>query len=220
VSVVHQVRRAGRRKTEVLEAAAAVIASRGAEATRFIDVSEASGVPISTLQYYFGSREDLLVAAFRHASEAEIAQLSEELEAVVDPWAKLIRIVETALTGYGPDAPGVLWVEAWRFAMRDAEMRADVLKDNAAWRAVIAGAVTAGLESGAFRGGADPERIAVLTLALVDGVGLPLALGDGAVPPAVARETVLGTLAQILGVSLPRAGASAGRSRSKAKRPS
>ena len=55
-------RRAGRRKTEVLEAACRVIADRGADATRFADVAAESGVPVSTLQYYFGSREDLQLA--------------------------------------------------------------------------------------------------------------------------------------------------------------
>ncbi len=55
-------RRAGRRKIAVLEAACRVIADRGADATRFADVAAESGVPVSTLQYYFGSREDLLVA--------------------------------------------------------------------------------------------------------------------------------------------------------------
>ena len=72
-------RRAGRRKIAVLEAACRVIADRGADATRFADVAAESGVPVSTLQYYFGSREDLLVAAFRHASSAEIAALEAEV---------------------------------------------------------------------------------------------------------------------------------------------
>jgi AcrR family transcriptional regulator len=44
-------RRAGRDRTEVLRAAGEVIAARGVEATRFSDVSAASGVPVSTLQY-------------------------------------------------------------------------------------------------------------------------------------------------------------------------
>ena len=69
-------RRAGRRKIAVLEAACRVIAERGADATRFADVAAESGVPVSTLQYYFGSREDLLVAAFRHASGTEIGRAS------------------------------------------------------------------------------------------------------------------------------------------------
>ena len=73
--------RAGRRKLPVLEAACRVIAERGAEATRFTDVAAASGVPVSTLQYYFGSREDLLVAAFRHASANELAALEADRRA-------------------------------------------------------------------------------------------------------------------------------------------
>src|SRR4029077_19952817 len=67
-------RRAGRRKIAVLEDAWRVIAERVADATPFADVAAESGVPVSTLQYYFGSREDLLVAAVRPASSTEIAE--------------------------------------------------------------------------------------------------------------------------------------------------
>ena len=73
----------------MLEAACRVIAERGADATRFADVAAESGVPVSTLQYYFGSREDLLVAAFRHASSTEIAALEAEVAAIDDPWDQL-----------------------------------------------------------------------------------------------------------------------------------
>ena len=88
------------------EAAGRVIAERGADATRFADVAAESGVPVSTLQYYFGSREDLLVAAFRHASGAEIAGLEADLARLDDPWQRLGRIVTTALRGYQSGAAG------------------------------------------------------------------------------------------------------------------
>ena len=83
----------------MLEAACRVIADRGADATRFADVAAESGVPVSTLQYYFGSREDLLVAAFRHASGTEIAALEAEIAAMTDPWEQLERII----AGRSPD---------------------------------------------------------------------------------------------------------------------
>src|ERR1700733_7633977 len=107
-------RRAGRRKTAVLAAACQVIAARGAESTRFTDVAAASGVPVSTLQYYFGSREDLLVAAFRHASATEIAELETEIAGLDDPWQQLTRVVTSAVTGYEDAAAGSgrRWVEA------------------------------------------------------------------------------------------------------------
>ena len=116
----------------MLEAACRVISERGADATRFADVAAESGVPVSTLQYYFGSREDLLVAAFRHASSAEIAALEADVAAMDDPWDQLERIITKSLTGYQPDAPegGRLWIESWHFGIRDAEMRADALRDN------------------------------------------------------------------------------------------
>jgi AcrR family transcriptional regulator len=196
-------RRAGRDKSEILEATARIIAQRGADATRFADVAEATGTPVSTLQYYFGSREDLLVAAFRHASESELVTLHEELERIADPWERLVFIVDKALADYvaGRGQGGHLWIEAWRFGMRDAEMRDDVLRDYTVWRAMIADAVRAGVTGGAFRAGIDPDQVAILLLSLLDGLGMPLALDDPAVTVEGARAASLDALAAVLGHS-------------------
>jgi AcrR family transcriptional regulator len=185
---------------QVLAAAGRVIAERGADATRFADVAAESGVPVSTLQYYFGSREDLLVAAFRHASATEIAALETELATLPDPWDRLTRIVDRALAGYraDPAGSGRLWIESWRFGLRDAEMRADTLRDYAAWRRLVAGAVRAGSGSGRFVTPHSPEQVAVLALALLDGTGIPLALGDPEITSASAATGVKSALATLL----------------------
>jgi len=191
-------RRAGRRKVAVLEAAGRVIAERGADATRFADVAAESGVPVSTLQYYFGSREDLLVAAFRHASGAEIAALEADLAGLDDPWRQLAHVVATALRGYQAAGSGRLWIESWHFGIRDAEMRADALRDYGAWRRLVADVVRRGTGAGAFAPRLSPEQIAVLTIALVDGVGIPLALDDPAITPDGAVADVLSALSGLL----------------------
>ena len=195
-------RRAGRRKMAVLEAAGRVIAARGADATRFADVAAESGVPVSTLQYYFGSREDLLVAAFRHASGAEIAALEEEVAALDDAWQRLARVVAGAVAGYqaGAQGSGRLWIESWHFGIRDAEMRADALRDYGAWRGLVADVIRLGTASGRFAPRQSPEQLAVLTIALVDGVGIPLALGDPAITAPGATDEVLAALAQLVGL--------------------
>jgi AcrR family transcriptional regulator len=193
-------RRAGRRKIAVLEAACRVIAERGADATRFADVAAESGVPVSTLQYYFGSREDLLVAAFRHASSAEIAALETDVAAIADPWEQLERIIATSLTGYEPGAPegGRLWIESWHFGIRDAEMRADALRDNTAWRRLVAQVVRRGIELGTFGTAYDPDKVAVLTIAAADGLGIPLSLADPDITPAGAVQDVMAVLHALL----------------------
>ena len=193
-------RRAGRRKTAVLEAACRVIAERGADATRFADVAAESGVPVSTLQYYFGSREDLLVAAFRHASSEEIAALEAEVAAIGDPWDQLERIIARSLSGYQPDAPGGgrLWIESWHFGIRDPEMRADALRDNTAWRRLVADVVRRGIELGSFSGRPNPDKVAVLAVAAADGMGIPLSLADPEITPAGAVADVLAALRELL----------------------
>jgi AcrR family transcriptional regulator len=193
-------RRAGRRKTAVLEAACRVIADRGADATRFADVAAESGVPVSTLQYYFGSREDLLVAAFRYASSAEIAALAADIATMSDPWDQLERIIARSLTGYQPDAPGAgrLWVESWHFGIRDPEMRADALRDNTAWRRLVADVVRRGVELGSFGGRHDPDKVAVLAIAAVDGMGIPLSLADPEITAPGAVQDVLAALRELL----------------------
>ena len=193
-------RRAGRRKVAVLEAACRVIAERGADATRFADVAAESGVPVSTLQYYFGSREDLLVAAFRHASSAEIEALEAEVAAIADPWQQLETIITRSLTGYQPDAPegGRLWIESWHFGIRDAEMRADALRDNTAWRRLVADVVRRGIERRVFAAAYDPDKIAVLTIAATDGMGIPLSLADPDITPASAAQDVMAALRDML----------------------
>ena len=193
-------RRAGRRKIAVLEAACRVIAERGADATRFADVAAESGVPVSTLQYYFGSREDLLVAAFRHASSTEIAALEAEVASIDDPWVQLETILTRSLTGYEPEAPdaGRLWIESWHFGIRDPEMRADALRDNTAWRRLVAGVVQRGIERGVFSGRYDAGKVAVLAVAAADGMGIPLSLGDPDITAASAVHDVMATLRELL----------------------
>ena len=193
-------RRAGRRKIAVLEAACRVIADRGADATRFADVAAESGVPVSTLQYYFGSREDLLVAAFRHASSAEIAALEAEVAGLGDPWDQLEKIITTSLAGYTPDAPGGgrLWIESWHFGLRDHEMRADALRDNTAWRQLVASVVRRGVELGVFSGRYDADKVAVLAVAAADGMGIPLSLGDPEITARSAVHDVLAALRELL----------------------
>src|SRR5207249_302793 len=109
---------------------------------------------------------------------------------IADPWDRLVLIVDQALADYvaGRGQGGHLWIEAWRFGMRDEEMRDDVLRDYGVWRELISDAVRAGVASGRFQSAADPEQTAVLLLSLLDGLGMPLALDDPGISVASARD--------------------------------
>ena len=193
-------RRAGRNRDEVLAAAARVVAERGIDQTRFADVSDEAGVPISTLQYYFGSREDLILAVFDHAWRVEHEALAAALAETADPWDRITLLVSTGLEGFAgtDDVRGRLLLEAVRMGIRDPETRADVLTDYTAWRSLLTEAIEAGRADGSFSPTAPATTIALVALALVDGAGLPLALDDPALDESAAVDLVLSTVSTLL----------------------
>jgi AcrR family transcriptional regulator len=201
-------RRIGRRREDVLDAACEVVADRGAEATRFSDIAEATGVGVSTLQYWFGSREDMLVTVFRHAADRDLAAAAAHLDTEPSPWRRLVHLAAylTGSTDEGDNpAPGGgdlgwrLWIEWWHWALRDLEVRAEVLHDYSRWRQLIADTITAGRNAGAFDIDRPPMEIAHQVLAFLDGLALPTALGDPAITPVHARDLLTDALARFVG---------------------
>lgn len=197
-------RRAGRDRSEVLWAAGKVIAARGVEGTRFSDVSEASGVPVSTLQYYFGNREDMIVATMRHVGPTEVSHLERTLEEAGDAssWQQLVGLIRVGVAqdATSPGHTWRLWVELWRAALRDDELRANALDVARRWRELLISVIERGQRAGEFRDDVSAVIVAHQTMCLMDGIGIPVALADPAVRSPLAIVT--GAVATLLGVEL------------------
>lgn len=164
-------RAGGTRRVEVTDRAAAVLAERGYENTRFADVSAASGTAISTLQNYFGSREDMLIEAIRHATELEVMALEAVAEAESDPWNRLLAMIDRNLNT--PLRNHKLLIEVWRSSMRDAELRDYSEEGWARYRAPFLRTVIEGRDAGVFHPVGSPDDVVDLLL---------LALAGGMVP--------------------------------------
>lgn len=194
-------RRAGRDRDQVLRAVGQVIAARGVEATRFSDVSTASGVPVSTLQYYFGNREDMIIAALRHVGAEEVALLRRTLERAADAsaWQQLVALVEVGVAQDATDPVDTwrLWVELWRSALRDDELRGEALDVARSWRELLVSVIERGQQTGEFRDDVPAVTVAQQTMCLMDGVGIPAALADPALgsPLTLVTEAVAALLA-------------------------
>src|SRR5215475_12227879 len=57
------------RRVELLEAAYTLVGEKGLEGLRTRDIAARAGVNISTLHYYFGTKEDLLAALLDHVGD-------------------------------------------------------------------------------------------------------------------------------------------------------
>lgn len=195
-------RRAGRGKQHVLHGARRVIARRGADATRFRDVAAESGTAVSTLQYSFGSREDLIIAALEEGALEDFDRARQAALAATGPVEQLRALVRESVVAHGDEEAReawLLWVEFWRAAARDDELRSGSAAVYARWRDLVGGILAAGCAVGAFRRDLDTELAAAQVLALLDGVGVPVVLEHPGTTGESAAATVLDALAAILG---------------------
>jgi AcrR family transcriptional regulator len=195
-------RRAGRGKRDVLHGARRVIAQRGADATRFRDVAAETGSAVSTLQYSFGSREDLIIAALEDAAEADLDRVRMAAEAASGSVEQLRALVRESVVADSDETAReawLVWVEYWRAAARDSELRSGSAAIYARWRTLFGGILADGRAAGDFRGDLDTDQTAIQVLALLDGVGIPVVLGHPGMTSARAAAAVLDALAAMLG---------------------
>ena len=148
---------------------------------------------------YFGNREDMIVAALRHVGAEEIALLERTLDAArySSSWQQLVGLVRVGVAqdSISPGHTWRLWVELWRSALRDDELRADALDVARRWRRLLVSVIE---RAGEFRDDVSAMTVAHQTMCLMDGVGIPAALADPTLTSPLALVTE--ALAALLGV--------------------
>lgn len=187
------------RRPELLASAAAVIRRRGLENARVADIAEEAGTSSPAVLYWFASKAELLKEALTSAEESFYEDLARELDEIESARGRLVRIVDSA-AGEG-DYDAALWMELWARALRDPDLAATRAELDGRWRHSIADVVRYGQERGEF-GPADPDELAVLLAALLDGLAVQIALKDMEVTPDRVRELALRLAGRELGCEL------------------
>jgi AcrR family transcriptional regulator len=81
--------------TVKLRRAADAFATVGYEAARMGDLEKVTGIPTSTIYYYFGGKQDLLAFLLRDYLDGLATAVTEAVEAALDPRARLRAVIET-----------------------------------------------------------------------------------------------------------------------------
>jgi len=191
------------RRPEILAAAADAIRERGVQRTRVADIAERTGTSAPAVLHYFESKDELVSEALQFAEERFYADLSEELAGLRGARERLVRLVEFTISE--GDYEAVLWIELWPRALRDEGMARTRARQETRWREAIAEAIRGGQLSGELSGG-DPDDVAVMLSALLDGLSVQVALRDREVPPERARRLCLDLLERQLGCTLSGVG--------------
>lgn len=188
---------------ELLRLTRAVAVERGFEALRFSDVADATGVPVSSLQYAFGTRDALVREVLRAGVGEELARLQTAVEQELDPWTRIETFIRLGISidddhrreGW------LLWMEYWRAASRDTALREESAQVARGWRLLVRRAVDDGVTIGDFVIDGTAEEVAASLVALVDGLSLQVEVGDGRMRSARATRAAMRSARRILGMS-------------------
>lgn len=188
----------------ILDAACDLIAEEGIEAVRIARVAQRAGASTSLVHHYFSTREELLeqalIHAFERAGDDRFGPGGEIAEAAPGAAAVAEAIRESLPAPGEQEREWVLWVELWLRAVREPGLRPVANRLYERYRRWLAAVVRAGIEAGEFDAGADPEAVADLAMAALDGAGVRALLDDPEMDARAARRLVAAAIAPRLGI--------------------
>src|SRR3954451_9426808 len=143
----------------ILDAACDLIAADGIDEVRIARVATRAGASTALWHHYFSTREELLeqdlIHSFEQAGDERFQRPSDTEESATEA---LARGIGECLPLPGPqEREWVLWVELWLRAVREPALRPVAARLYDRYKEWMAGLIRAGLESGEFRSGSDPE---------------------------------------------------------------
>ena len=202
------------RRRQIADALLRAAAERGLHATGMREVAAEAGVSLRLVQYYFGTKEELLLSGMQHlaARFAERAMTrirqARETRAQASPRDIIAAILAEALPG---DDEGrtfaVLNVAYFALALTDPALAtAPLVKNTNAVIDVIAAQVRAAQEAGDAPARLDPEAEALSLLAMASGLGNSVLSGQSSIERA--RSVINYHLDRLFPTARPTAGPS------------
>lgn len=139
---------AGERRTQLIDAALAVMSEEGLQAATTRRISEYAGVQLATVHYVFDNKQDLLAAVMTKVTDDVAATVSGAIErsglraAIEDSatgfWSMVeqnvgLQIMQYEVTTYALRRPDLAWLAEWQYdryckAVEDAYRK--VMRDD------------------------------------------------------------------------------------------
>ena len=178
-------------RTRILEAAATVVAERGLAAATLDQVAAAAGFTKGAVYSNFASKDELFLALLETQVAGRVAGVEETLSAA--------RTVPEALAAVSaelarPDPRTQLLAgEFWQRAVRDPSVAEAFAESRRRLRARVVEAAADFLAGLPEDPGWTPEALALVVIALANGLAFEELADPGSVPPGLAAR-VLGAL--------------------------
>ncbi len=182
------------RRRQIADALLRTAATRGLHATGMREVAAEAGISVRLVQYYFGTKEELLLAAMQHLAaqfgERALARIKriKETESPVNPRDVIAAILTEALPADDERRTfTVLWTAYFALSLTEPALAiAPLVRKSNAVIDVVAAQLRAAEAAGDTPARLDPDLEAVSLLAMSAGLGTSVLAGQSSVEQAQA----------------------------------
>ena len=165
------------RKNQILRAARAVFIEKGFLAARVEDVAQRAGLSKGAVYFYFPSKRDLFMALVQEEHENTYGFLQQAEEDVRPAIVKLLDLGLKYLDYFaGLKSPPRFFLMMCEQGIRDDEIREECQAVHERFVDAATRILAQGMAEGAFRE-ADPQAIAMMLKAMIDGMAGQSAIG-------------------------------------------
>jgi AcrR family transcriptional regulator len=192
-------------RQRLLDSAIRALGRSGFDSVRLRDIAAGAGVTTGMIQYYFDSRQALLVAALEKVGLDQINTWTQITELEADPWTRLTLLIAACAD---PDRGRAVersaaWLEFCACACRHPELREILSTVNQRWREVVLDTIRLGRADGSFRPVLDDGTIADAIIAMLDGCEMSIGSQAGLVNSDEARAVATAVAEQLLNRASP-----------------
>jgi len=160
-------------RTRLIDSAASIISDRGDNAATSRAITEQAGENLASVTYYFGSKKQLLAEAHAHIADQLIQPVVETLSGDRPPLERMLTAASQLHQLLEAERDQVVgYTQALAAAARDAES-GDALRDlHRQLHQVLTGDIRAQQDASALPAWVEPDAMANLIIALVNGVAV------------------------------------------------
>lgn len=175
------------RKHQITDAVTRLTVKGGLASATFREVAAEAGVSVRLVQYYFGTKDDLLLETQRHVAERSVARIHRALESAGDTPRDVLRTIMRSFVPIDDESRDamLMYVALFTASLLDPVLkRKEAAEPTTSMRHTFAEQ----LRRAELRAGIDPDQEALLLLVLVP--GLSQGVLDGQITAAAAFESI------------------------------
>ncbi|TNE89210.1 MAG: TetR/AcrR family transcriptional regulator [Deltaproteobacteria bacterium] len=165
------------RRSQILRAARSVFVEKGFQVARVEDVAKRAGLSKGAVYFYYSSKRELFMALVREEHEATYSFLDA---AETDERPAAVKLMELGMRYLdyfaGLKSPPRFFLMMCEIGIRDEEIREEVQAVHQHFIDAVTRIMAQGMAEGSFRP-LDPQAVAVMLKALIDGLAGESAVG-------------------------------------------